>query len=264
MQDMITTEETQKVLKWVRVAIIVLSVFLAVETLGALKDLKSIDPQYNSISVAGEGEVVAVPDVAVFSLTVSADAKVVSNAQGQVTEKIDAILAGLEELGIEKKDIKTTDYSVYPKYTTERVVCSPTYCPPSRQIPDGYTASHSVSVKVRKTADAGKALALAGEEGATNLSSISFEIDEPEKIIDEARALAITDAKKRAKVLSKELGVRLVKIVSFYESTGGGPIPYYAEGMGGNMVKTAVAPAPTIPAGENKVKVSITVIYEIR
>ena len=256
-------EETKKILKWVSVVLIVLAVFLAVETLGALKGLRGINPAYNSISVSGVGEAVSVPDVATFSFTVSADTKVASDAQNQVTRKMDTILVGLESLGIDEKDIKTTDYSLWPKYSYEPTVCSPNYCPPGRQVQDGYTVSHSISVKVRKTEDAGKALALVGEKGATGLSSISFTVDDPDKIIDEARAEAIKDAQDKAKVLSKELGVRLVRVVSFYDNTGGGPVPYYAEGIGGDMVKTTTV-TPTIPIGENKVVVNVTVTYEIR
>ena len=256
-------EETKKILKWVWVALIVLTVFLAVETLGALKDLRGINPAYHSISVSGVGEAVSVPDVATFSFTVSIDALTVSDAQGQVTEKMDSILSGLEALGIEEKDIKTTDYSVWPKYTFEPTICLSTFCPPSRQVPDGYTASHHISVKVRKTGEAGKALALVGEKGATGLSSISFTVDDPDKIIDEARTEAIKDAKDKAKRLSKELGVRLVRVVSFYDNTGGGPIPYYAEGLSGDIVKSSSL-APTIPTGENKVTVNVTMVYEIR
>ncbi|MDP3763761.1 MAG: SIMPL domain-containing protein [bacterium] len=257
------TEEVQKILKWVWIVLIVLAIFLAVETLGAFKNLRGINPAYNSISVSGVGEAVSIPDIATFSFTVSADAKVASSAQEQVTEKMDAILTGLKTFGIEEKDIKTTDYSLWPKYTYEPAICSPVYCPPGRQVSDGYTANHSILVKVRKTGDAGKVLALVGEEGATGISSISFTVDDPDKILDEARAKAIENAKDKAKMLSKELGVRLVRVVSFYDNTGGGPTPYYAEGMGGDLVKTT-ASVPTIPTGENKVTISVTVTYEIR
>src|SRR3989344_8060496 len=150
--------ETQKLFKWGQIVLIVLAVFLAVQTLGALKGLRGINPAYNSISVTGEGEAVSVPDIASFSFTVSADAKSVSDAQDQVTKKMDVVLEGLKALSIEEKDIKTTDYSVWPKYTYESMVCSSTFCPPSRQVPDGYTANHSISIKIRKTQDAGKAL----------------------------------------------------------------------------------------------------------
>ncbi|MGB3922057.1 MAG: SIMPL domain-containing protein [Minisyncoccia bacterium] len=259
------TESTQNVFKWGKIVLIVLAVFLAAEALGSLKGLKAIDPAYNSISVSGEGEIVAPPDVAVFSFSVSADAKSVSDAQGEVTEKMNSILDGLETMGVEEKDIKTTDYSIWPKYKYEPLICTTMYCPPSRQVEDGYTVTHSVSVKVRKTEQAGEALALVGEKGATNLSGISFVVDDPDKILEEARAMAIADAKEKAKALSKDLGVRLVRVVSFYDNTGGG-IPSYGEamGMGGDMVRNIKAPAPTIPMGENKITVNVTVVYEIR
>ena len=259
-------EEVKKVLKWVWIALAVLAVFLAVETLGAFKNWRSIDPTYNSISVTGKGEAVSIPDIAVFSFTVSADAKVASDAQGQVAKKMDVILAGLEALDIEKKDINTTDYSLWPKYISETAICGP-FCPPSRQVQDGYTASHNVSVKVRlaENIDIGKALALAGENGATGISSISFTVDDPDKILDEARAEAIADARDKAKLLSKELGVRLVRVVSFYDDTGVGIMPYSADSFRSDaMVKTTAASAPTIPIGENKVSVNVTIVYEIR
>lgn len=258
-------EIMQSVLKWAKIVLVVLAVFLVAEALGSLKSLKTIDPAYNSISVSGEGEVLARPDVATFSFSISADAKSVSEAQGTVTEKMDVILLGLETMGVEEKDIKTTDYSIWPKYKYEPLICTPTYCPPARQIEDGYTVTHSVSIKIRKTGEAGKALALVGERGVTNLSGISFIVDDPDKILEEARAMAIADAKEKARALSKDLGVRLVRVVSFYDNTGGG-IPYYAEamGMGGDMAREIKAPAPTIPMGENKITVNVTVVYEIR
>lgn len=254
----------ENIYKWAWIVLIILAVYLAVQTIGSLKNLRNTDPAYNSITVSGEGESFAVPDLASFTFTVSADASTVSTAQEQVTKKIDAILAALEDQGIEEKDIKTSDYSVWPKYTYTNMPCTPSYCPPSKQIPDGYTAQHSVMVKVRKTEDAGKALAIAGEQGATNLSGISFTVDDPDKVTEEARALAIKDAKAKAEILSDELGVRLVKVVSFTDSTDGNvPMPYYTmDARGGAEVSQAKA--PTIPTGENKVRVTVQITYEIR
>jgi uncharacterized protein YggE len=270
-------EETRKILKWTWVALAVLTVFLAAEALGSLRALYDPDPVYNSISVNGQGEVVAVPDVAAFTFTVSADAERVEDAQAEVTRKMDMILDGLESLGIEERDIKTTNYSVWPKYVYEQAVClkrpsspdSPSspisYCPPGRQVADGYTVNHSVSVKVRETDKAGEALALVGENGATGLSNISFTVDDPDEILDEARAQAIERAQDKAERLADELDLRLVRIISFYDNTDSGPRPYYAEeGMGGDMVRNAMSVAPTLPAGENKFVVNVTITYEIR
>ncbi|MDO8565302.1 MAG: SIMPL domain-containing protein [bacterium] len=259
------TQEIQKIYKWVWIVLIILAVFLGIQTLLALKGLRNSDPSYNSISVSGEGEAFAVPDLATFSFTVSADADTVSAAQEEVTKKIDAVVKALTDLGIEEKDIKTTDYSVWPRYSYASMPCSPSYCPPSTQKQDGYTASHNVSVKVRKTEDAGKALAAAGDQGATGMSSISFTVDDPDKITNEAREKAIASAKAKAEILSDQLGVRLVRVVSYSDNSDGGVMPYYREGVGmGGVTVAQDAKAPTIPTGENKVRVVVNVTYEIR
>ena len=240
-----------------------LVVFLAVTSLSGLKHLREVTPAYNSITISGEGEAFAIPDIATFSFNVSADASTVATAQETVTKKMDAVLKALQDLNIEEKDIKTSDYSVYPKYVYGSMPCSLNYCPPSEQRQDGYTASHSVTVKVRKTDDAGKALAAAGENGATNLSSLSFAVDNPDQISQEARKLAIKDAMEKAKVLSRELGVKLVRVVSFSDSSSDSPVPYYTEASAGGL-QSRDAKAPTLPVGENKVRIQVSVTYEIR
>jgi uncharacterized protein YggE len=245
-------------------ALVVLGIFLIVATLNAFKDWQNVDAVYNSISVTGQGESVSVPDIATFSFSVSADAKTVSDAQAQVTKSTDAIFAGLKDLGVVDTDIKTIDYSVYPKYsyTPVSTLCPNGYCPPSRQILDGYTVNQSVLIKIRKIADAGKALALVGDKGATNVSGLNFTTDDPNKNQNEARANAIDDAKAKADTLAKHLGVKIVRVVGYADDSSN-PVPIYG-GYAGISLKTDVALAPTIPVGQNKVTANVTVTYEIR
>jgi uncharacterized protein YggE len=248
--------------KWARIALIMFVIFMGVTIVSGLQKLRAVDPAYNSITVTGQGEATAVPDVATFTFSVSADADTVAAAQSAVTDKMDKVLQALKDLGIDDKDVKTTDYSVYPKYVYNTIYCITVPCLP-QQKQDGYTANHSVMVKVRKTDDAGKALAAAGDAGATNLSGLSFQVDDADQVTAEARAEAIDDAKAKAKALAKELGVRLVRIVSYSDSTSGGPVPYYAlDSRAGGL--EAQAKAPTLPMGENKSSVTVNVTYEIR
>ncbi|NCN08048.1 SIMPL domain-containing protein [Candidatus Parcubacteria bacterium] len=260
---MMNTEEVKKIIKLAGVVLVVLALFLFAEALGSFRNLRNAEPIYNSISVSGEGEAVAIPDVATFNFSVSQDAKSVSDAQKQVTEKMNTILAKLKDLGVDDKDIKTTGYYIEPRYTYTSSICSPTYCPPTRQTQDGYTVSHSVSVKIRKTEEAGTALTLVGDEGATNVSNISFTIDDPSQVLKEARDKAIEDAKVKAKELAKKLDVKLVKIISYYDNSGDGGVPLYREALGGDAMLSS-KPSPNIPTGENKTTANITLVYEIR
>lgn len=262
MHEYFDHEEARRFFKLGAVAIGLLAVFLGVETLNAWKDLRTPGADPRTIVVTGYGEAFATPDIATFNYSVSADASSVEEAQAKVTESANAILSAMKNLGVEERDIRTTDYSVYPKYRYETAVCGPNYCPPSRQVPDGFTVSHTVEVKVRQTAEAGKALSAAGQNGATNISSLSFTLDKPEAVKNEARDEAVEEARTKAKELAKSLGVRLGKVVDFSESTYT-PGPYFFKAEDARGGTNAVS-APTLPTGENKVTSNVTIVYEIR
>jgi len=217
-----------------------------------------------TISVTGEAEVNAVPDIGSFSFSVEAEGTDAKTAQNESATKMNAILAYLTEKGIEAKDVKTENYSLYPKYRYESKPCpAGSYCP-GEQVQDGFTVSQSVSVKVRAVDTAGDIISGVGEKGATNISGLSFTIDDTTALKDEARDEAILDAKAKAEVLAEQLGVRLDKMVSYYEEDGG-PMPYY--GMGGDMmVKSAMeeSVAPELPTGENVTKSRVTLTYQVK
>src|SRR3990167_7744821 len=118
-----------------------LALFLIVVTIGELKGLQFIGSGVtatNTITVSGEGEVFAVPDTGTFSVTVQEEAKEVKDAQETATEKVNDIIAYLKGAGVEEKDIKTTDYSVYPQYDYTQSVCREGLCPPGRQVLRGF------------------------------------------------------------------------------------------------------------------------------
>ena len=212
----------------------------------------------NTIMVSGEGEVFAVPDIAEFSFAVIAEASDVREAQTNVTAKMNAILESIKKAGIPEKDIKTTNYSTQPRYEyTEGKRGSP-----GTQKLVGYEVAHWVSIKIRDTKKSGDMLALVGDGGATNVSGLSFTIDEEENLRMEARRKAIQDAHDKAVILAKDLNVRIVKLVSFQEY--GGPVFY--QGFGGAEAvsfKDAASPAPQVPIGENSITANVTLIYAI-
>jgi uncharacterized protein YggE len=168
-----------------------------------------------SITVRGEGEVMARPDIGAFNFSVTAEADDAASAQTDSADKTNAILAYLEESGVEEKDIKSSGYSLNPKYTYETQVCaSNMYCPPGDPVIDGYTVTQTIEVKVRDLDKAGDLISGTGERGATNISGLNFTIDDESTLKAEAREAAIADAKEKAAVLADELGVRLVRIMS--------------------------------------------------
>ena len=149
-------------------------------------------------------------------------------------------------------------------YEYQSGICSTYSCPPSKSILTGYDVSQTTVIKVRDLKKAGELLATIGSQNVKYLSDLTFSVDEPDAVQAQARAEAITKAQDKAKLLAKQLGVSLVKIVSFSEDNGGYyPRPVY--GMGGaDMMKVQNASvAPEIPVGEQKVTSSVTITYEI-
>ena len=259
--------------------LLILSIFFALKIYSEIRYGVESDKNVNTISFTGHGEVTAVPDIANVSFTISKDAQTIKDAQAGVAVIEKKALDLLKGKGVEDKDIKTTDASFYPKYEYRQAVCpqipegagtagvtmmktSPYYCPGGKQVIIGYTASESITVKIRKTDDAGAIIQGLGTTGVSNLNGPNFAIDKEEALKAEARKIAIDDAKAKAKVLAKDLGVRLVKITSFSEN-GNYPIMY---GAAKGMMQDSVAlPAPAqLPKGENLISSDVTITYEIR
>lgn len=266
--DSVQKNRLSKAVLW---AVVLLAVFLGVKVLSSLKELsyigKGVYPS-NVIAVNGTGEVLAVPDTASFSFSVNEEGKTVKDAQDKATKKMNSILDAIKSMGIDDKDVKTTGYNSYPKYEYNQASCTNLYCPPGKQVLVGYEVSQSITVKVRNTDKAGEALTKVGELGAANISGLDFVVDDLEKVKAEAREKAVADAKAKAKVLSKTLGVKLDTVVNFYENGDGAyPVMYREAAMDSKMAMGGVMAAqatPSVPTGENKIVSNVTITYEIR
>ena len=244
---------------------IFISVFLMLSTiyLGILswnavkaRDYIGISPKQNhSIAIIGEGKVVGVPDVAKIQLGYSVEKKTVANAQKENTEKMNAVIDKLKkDFKIDSQDIKTINYSISPQYDWVPIS--------GKQVLRGYLVNQDLTVKVREMNKISQILDAAGAIGINQIGNLSFEIDKPEKLKEEARTKALEQAKLKAGALSKIVGVKLGKIISFSESSNE-YVPYMSEklslseGMGGGSI------VPTIEAGSNEITIFATVEYEI-
>jgi uncharacterized protein YggE len=246
---------------------ILLVVLLAVLSIKEIKSIPYVghsDNVPNTISVSGDGEQFATPDIATFDFGVTETAKTVTEAQTTATTKINAALKALKDAGINDKDIQTSSYNINPHYEYQATACAANYCPGGKSVLTGYDVSQTVTVKVRKLDQAGTIFATIGSLGVQNVNGLSFSVDNPDSVKAAARKIAIDKAEAKAGELASQLGVRLVRIVSFSEDNNS-PV-FYAKGMALDSVRgePAAAPAPAIPAGQQKVTSNVTITYEIR
>ena len=218
-----------------------------------------------TISVTGEGEVLAVPDTGQFTFSVTAKSDTAEKAQEMSGQSINAILAYLTESGIDKKDVKTLSYNLYPQYRWEEKICpAGSFCGPGERVADGFEVNQSVQVKVRDTGTAPTIITGVGERGATNISSLNFVIDDTDVLRAEARAAAIADAKVKADILADDLGVDIVRFSGYYEDEGGqNQDVFMARTMAMEEKESADFVGPNLPLGENKTVARVTLVYEV-
>lgn len=240
------------------ILILSLSLVAVVFAIGEKKSWGHQTNQGATITISGEGEAVAVPDISVLSFTIRMVGATVPEAQKKAEDVMKIVNDEIIKLGVSAKDIKTTSYTVNPKYSYETASHCARNCPPPKQKLDGYEVAETVQVKVRNIDNSGKVLALLGTNNVTEISGPDFTIDDMDKINMEAKAKAIEDAKSKAEATAKSLGVELDRIVGFSEG-GNYSQPVYSM----MSAKAESVRDVTIPAGENIIKKIVSITYEI-
>lgn len=206
------------------------------------------------IQVTGEGRSAAAPDLARVSLGVAHQAKTAGEAMDMMSEGVTAVLAVLEAQGIAPADVQTGQLLLEPAYDYNASYSGST--PPLV----GFVATQMLDVRVRDLASLGTLLDAVVTDGANRLNGVSFDVDDPEAALDEARRAAVADAADRAALYAEATGLGLGPIVSISE--GGGvvqPFPLFA-------ARDAAEGAMAVPVAPGEVNLSafVTITYAIQ
>jgi hypothetical protein len=212
----------------------------------------SDQPPEHTISVAGSGKVVVVPDLATVRLGVVIERDTAKKAREAAAESMTRVVAAVKALGIEDKDIATSTVSLNPVYSY-----------PVNQAPKirGYQLQNMVTVTVRDLDKLSDLLDDTVIAGATSVDGISFDVADRTKAEEQAREAAVKDAKAKADTLAAGLGVRITGVASVSESVST-PIWYeraYAAPAAG---ADAAAETPVMP-GTTDVVITVQVTFLI-
>jgi len=208
--------------------------------------------QPQGITVYGEGIAYASPDIAKVRFSVQYTARTVTAVRDNLDGKITDVRDRLDDFDIASKDIKTVEYSLYPERDYNR---TPAYI-------TGYTGRHSLEVTVRDLDKVNDVVDAITKVGVNDISNVTFDIDDPDEWIKEARTDAVKEAKNKAKDIADDADIKLGKLISIQESVGGIGTPiYYDYGRGGGGEDIAVS--PSIEPGSQEIRVNVTLIYKI-
>lgn len=206
----------------------------------------------NIFHVEGTGKATEVPNTALLSLGVTKTASTVLDAQKQTNSAAEKIINDLKSLGIEDKNIKTTNYSVNPEYNYSV----------GRQNITGYTVTQNLEVRIKPIDKANQAIDKATADGANLVGGVSFVLDDKAEkdLEDKARLEAVKNAKEKAESLSSAAGIKLGKIVDVQESFTQ-PAPLRV-GLGGTVNAEKVESPTNFTPGENTITITVSLSYE--
>ncbi|MEA1910041.1 MAG: SIMPL domain-containing protein [Patescibacteria group bacterium] len=201
-----------------------------------------------SITVVGEGIAYAVPDVAKINFGVRTENRSLAASQKENADTIADIKNELTNLDITANDIQSINYTVNPNY-------NPRYI--TRSVLTGYTTYHFLQLTANKLELVDAIIQALGDMGATDISQVTFTINDPSDVKNEAREKALAEAQDIAEQLTGLSGATLGEILEINEEVGTpNNNPFKVFGVGG-------AGEPNIDAGMFSAKSKITITYQL-
>lgn len=205
------------------------------------------DPdQRPSVSVSGEASISKAPDIAILSAGVTSQAKTAREAMAASAKSMTAVLAALKDSGVAERDIQTSRIALHPIREQNKN--------PANIV--AIEASSVLTVRIRDINKSADVLDKMISAGANLVTGIGFEISEPSKLLDEARAEAVADARRKAEIYAKAAGVTLGKPLSISES-------FISRPKIQDFAMRAAPAAMPIQAGEEKIGINVQVSYEL-
>ncbi len=208
-------------------------------------------PNIRMLSSSGLGEVYVAPDIAYINIGVHTEASEVSKAISDNSAQAQKVSEALQALGVEAKDIQTTSFYVYPMST---------YAPDGTISGTYYSVDNTVYITVRDLASLGTLLDSVVASGANTINGITFDIQDKDAAVAQARDIAIAKAQSEAEAIAKTAGVKLGNVQSISISISNGATPVY-EGKGGAAMSNVSVP---VSAGQLLVSVNAYMSYEIQ
>jgi hypothetical protein len=205
-----------------------------------------------TLSVTGSAQAALTPDIAYINIGVHSENVDPKEAVASNNVSSKAVADALKALGVDGKDILTTNFSIYPQDE---------WGPDGQKIGTKFMVDNTVYVTLRDLTKIGDLLGAAVKAGANSINGIQFDVADKTPYLAEARKAAVENANLQAQDLSKAAGVELGPVQSLnYYNTYASQVPMDMKGVGGGGAAAAVPVSP----GQLSITVDVSVVYEIK
>lgn len=201
------------------------------------------------ISVSGEGRVSATPDMAVIQIGVEENARSAGDALDAVAASMARILETAERQGIAPRDIQTQSINVSARYDRNTR---------PQPVLVGYVAFSSLSIRVRDLDALGGVLDAMVSDGANRMNGLSLTVADAAPLREEARRLAVVDARAKAELFAEAAGVSVGRVLVLSDGSGSVPQPMQRFAMA-----EAAAMDMPVAAGEVDIVQTVAMQFEI-
>jgi hypothetical protein len=241
-----------------RIKLLLISAILltavALSACGATTVVSNPVPPQRTMNVTGTGLVYLTPDVAYINIGVHTEQPTASEAVSANNTQTQQVVTALENSGVDAKDIRTTNFSIYPNTQYDQQTGKPGSTT--------YVVDNTVYVTVHQLDKLGDLLDATVQAGANNVNSIQFDVADKSTAIQQARDQAVKDAQTQAQGLASASGVTLgnVQTISFTNNIPQPVMNVYSKSGGLNAASAAVP----INAGQLTLTVNVDMTYEIK
>lgn len=256
--------------------------------------------QDRGISVEGHGQISVSPDVAHVTLGVEREGSDLESIRFDADERMNSMIDALIELGIEESDIRTIVYDIWvrddridPMSSEPRTGVDEAETPESPTSEDDdeemtdddavtdedededaeiepdvdtqtYVLTQLVQVRVADIDMTGEVIDTALDNGANRVSNISFEIEDRQGAIEQAREIAVDEARAKAEHLASLTDVSLGSPLRIDEhSPSGAVMRMEMEDVAMDMDAADGEMMSRIEPGEQVISVYVYITYGI-
>lgn len=210
-------------------------------------------PAKGTIQTVAEWKVTVSPDIVTLSLAIQNRASTSQAAYANVNTGIASLRKILKEAGVADSDIQTTSIYMSPEYNYDN----------GKTVPNGFSATHNLSVKVKKIDGVNAILDNIASVSDVQIQGVSYDLSDKEKVYTEARKLALEKARQKADEIAKVTGVGIKKVQSVSESGTPNATPMYQNYKAMDFAAVGSANSTTLAPGQLEYTVSMNVTYEL-
>lgn len=205
-----------------------------------------------TIMVSAQADVRIAPDMATINAGVVTQANTADAAMKDNRAKMSAVFEALKKAGVADKDMQSAGITINPQYH---------YAENQPPVVTGYQASNTVNVALRDMSAIGSVIDALVSQGVNQLNGPTFDVEDKDTALNEARTKAVAKARERAKLYADAAGVKISRLQNLSEQSMLMPqTPYPMMKMA--AMDSAGSATPVAP-GEVMLSITIAMTYEI-